>query len=90
MLTFFLLKTIKIENTTFMFDLFNLKPGLPPKSTLQVTYYFLLIISIAFGVLMILEGLNDPFGEFLILIGVLVLLIIPVSLRVIFGLLLKQ
>lgn len=73
-----------------MFDLFKLKPGLPAKSILKVTYYIFLSLSIILGLILIFEGFNDPFGEFLILLGVLILLIIPLGLRVLFGLLLKQ
>lgn len=73
-----------------MKNIFKLEPGLPATSILKTAYYFLLGLSVLCGLILIMEGLNDPFGEFLIFFGVLVLLIIPLGLRVLFGLLLKN
>ena len=73
-----------------MFRLFKLRPGLPSRHYLDLLYYLLLVVSIGIGAILIMEGIYDPFGDLYILFGILELLIVPLSLRILFGLLLKE
>ncbi|AWV97687.1 hypothetical protein DJ013_05710 [Arcticibacterium luteifluviistationis] len=90
MLTFFLEIHIKLTNKSMMKNLFKLEPGLPAESAIKIIYYFLLSLSVITGIGLIVEGLNDPFGELFIVLGILVLLIIPIVLRIVFGLIIRN
>ncbi|WP_337041341.1 hypothetical protein [Emticicia sp. 17c] len=66
-----------------------LKPGPPSARVIMLVYYLLQLLTIAASVLLILDGIADPFGLFLIIAGVVMLVFVPMLWRIIFGLILK-
>jgi hypothetical protein len=89
-LTFFRNISINTKKQFKMKHFFILEPGPPSNKAVKLTYYLLLVLAISIGLAFILDGIADPFGGITILIGSLLLILIPLCLRIIFGQLLNQ
>lgn len=56
----------------------------------KLTYIILLILGLSISLFLIFQGLSDPFGEFLIISGVLSLILIPLLLKITFSLIFSK
>lgn len=56
----------------------------------KLTYVILLILGLSFSLFLIFQGISDPFGEFLIISGVLSLILVPLLLKIIFALIFSK
>jgi hypothetical protein len=86
---FFLRIDIKSKNMNSMKNFLTLEPGPPSIKVIQFAYYLLLTISVSSSIALVIDGITDPFGELTILIGFVSLILIPICLRILFGLLLE-
>lgn len=62
-----------------------LKPGPPNIKIIYFIYYLLQLFIVSISITMIIDGISDPFGDLVVLIGVICLIVLPVMCRVIFG-----
>jgi cell division protein FtsW (lipid II flippase) len=68
-----------------LFDISSIDKGF-----INLTYYILLVLGISFSLILIMTGISDPFGEFLIIFGVISLILIPLFLKIIFSLIIAR
>jgi hypothetical protein len=86
---FFFLPVFRCKQQFKSMEVFFLRPGMP-LVLVYLAYYLLLIINVLVSVWLILAGLSDPFGGFLVFAGSILIVLMPILLRIVFGLLLKE
>ena len=63
-----------------LFDISKIDKGI-----IQFTYLFLIFLSLFFSGFLLFKGLSDPFGELLIISGIVSLILFPLLLKIIFS-----